>query len=204
MKLNRSQISLAVFVILAVTTLAATTFEEQNAKILVNSPQNGSTVEDHSLVINYGFDIDEDFEYAVHLNGEIVENLNLLAGQGNERTHSVSGLKPGEHELQINVETESGKEYYSGKYVFETTEEPVAEIDYITGYANTIELKYHLFKDSNLSLELDGEEMWERSQKPGTHTEFITLEDFSGNYNAELTIKSGETEVSSNETITIR
>lgn len=169
---------------------------DSSEQVWVENPNNETIIEGHSVNIGFGFDFDEAFEYSVYLNGEEVESLRLLADQGNERSLAVSGLTPKTHTLEVVARPESGRRESSGIYVFETTEEPLLAVKYITSYASTVEFEYSLFRDAEMSLNLDEEEVWSSERGEGFHTDYIRLENYQGEYEAELVARSGGLEVS--------
>lgn len=197
----KSILIIAGFSVLAAVYLFAAGFDSSEEKVFVEEPENETVIQDHKVDVEFGFDFERDFSYIVYLNEEEEESLSLLDGQGENRSIRFSGLEASSHELEIVAESESGDEYSSGTYVFETTKEPLVDFDYVTSYANTVEFELELFQDSELVLMLDNEEVWTADRSRGLHTEYVSLEEYNGEYDAELIAKSNGLEESKSQNI---
>jgi hypothetical protein len=105
---------------------AAGLYLNQENLTVSNMSPSSEIIEDDSAELQFTVDSGSDFEYEVILDNRTVENLSLLAGQGDSLTVDTGVLAPGTHRWKVNVSTD-GKQVSSETHTFQTSEEPEFE-----------------------------------------------------------------------------
>ena len=156
--------------------------------IEIRNPENGSKIENSPVRMEYGFNISEPFEYTVKVNDVAVENLRLLAKQGENRSFQVGGseLERGQNKLRVEATTEAGEEY-SAETGFTLQNSPFVDIKRLTSYSHTVEANYELHHDASVTYNLKrgGERSY--SRKEGSHRDYVHFNQTrTGTYDLDL------------------
>ena len=99
--------------------------DQENLEVSNMSPSS-EVIEDDRTELQFSINSDSDFEYEVILDNRTVENLSLLAGQGDSISVDTGVLAPGTHRWKVNVSTD-GDQLSSETHTFQTSEEPEFE-----------------------------------------------------------------------------
>ena len=112
-------------VLISAVSVTGLYLNQENLTVSNMSPSS-EIIEDDRAELQFTVDSESDFEYEVILDNRTVENLSLLAGQGDSLTVDTGVLAPGTHRWRVNVSTED-KQISSETQTFQTSEEPEFE-----------------------------------------------------------------------------